>query len=297
MSARNLEALFAVAKPGDVGIIGDPLSHSLSPAMHNAAFQTWWGAFRDRDVATPAYHKFELDADHLAEAFRWIRARRLRGVNVTVPFKEAAVRHVDRLDPFAKEVGAINTVVLKDDMLTGFNTDGDGFRRAIEHEMGLDLAGKRALVLGAGGTGRVIAHKLIDMQLQVSMWNRTSARLRALIATAGALSETNAVVTERDIREACGHANLIVNATAVGLSPEDGLPCDGLAFRPGQAVFDVVYHRETRFMQEAAAAGAQVSGGLPMLLYQGAAAFELWVGAPAPKELMWRALSQSMKGQ
>ena len=177
MSENPLRKVFSVTKPGDSGIIGDPVEHSLSPLMQNAAFKTWWGAFRDQDEPTPEYFKFHVLQSQLKEAIQNVRAYKLRGVNVTIPHKVRACEFVDELDVFAKKVGAINTILNKNGQLKGFNTDGDGFRYSLEVDLNFDPHGKNALVMGAGGTGRVIAQKLVDLGASVFWWNRNQERL------------------------------------------------------------------------------------------------------------------------
>jgi len=295
---NSLEKLFAQTKPGDVGILGDPIGHSLSPLMHNAAFQTWWGAFRDRDEPTPHYHKFQVPASDLGQAIELSKKAKLRGLNITVPHKKSVCQFLEKLDPIAQKVEAVNTISLTNGQSWGYNTDGHGFKRAIEKDLDFDVSEKKALVLGAGGTGVVIVHVLLEMGAKVFWWNRHPQKVTENLARFSHLkSGTLLVGNDKELKAAMDEADLVVNATSVGLSPEDGLPARQLNFRPGQIVFDVIYHRETRYLQEAKAAGATVYGGLGMLVYQGARSFEIWTGAPAPQEVMWEALTKSLKGQ
>ena len=152
-------------------------------------------------------------------------------------------------------------------------------------------------MLGSGGTGQVIVHQLLALDVgEIYWWNRTDERIRPLVERIRDGNRKIRIVGDsKGLAEACHSADIVVNATSVGLNSADGIPVNGLKFRPGQAAFDVVYHRETSFLREAKAAGAHACGGLPMLLYQGAAAFEIWTGSAAPVEMMKSALLKAVK--
>ncbi|MCB4756731.1 MAG: shikimate dehydrogenase [Elusimicrobia bacterium] len=295
MVYRSLHKQFERARPGDVGIIGDPIAHTLSPVMQNAAFKVWRQSLMSRRGASPRYHAFRVIPEQLDEALALARRFKLRGLNVTIPHKVSACRVVDHLHPFAKRVGAINTITFGPTGAQGFNTDGVGFQAALRNDLGFDAAGKTALVLGAGGTGRVIVEKLLELKAgKIYWWNRSMERDR------GPWEEESGVIIplagsiDRDIPKALKEADLVVNATSVGLSAGDGLPHPELKFYFGQAVFDVIYHRDTVFMKTAKAAGARVCGGLGMLLYQGVESFRLWTGTDAPVEVMRHALQEAL---
>lgn len=293
----SLEELFARTRPGDAGIIGDPVEHSLSPAMHNAAFHAWWGDNAPHLDAAPVYHRFHVLPSQLRDAVFLMRKHQLRGLNVTVPHKATVCEFVDKIDLFAKRVEAVNTLILTPEGLKGHNTDAAGFGMAIERDLNFDPAGKTALVLGAGATGRVITYQLFDAGVtRVYFWNRNPARVMGAVQDDG--SPYPNLIPLRDPEEArlaALDADLVVNATSVGLAERDGLPLEGMRFKKDQAVFDVIYHRDTEFMKKARKAGANVTGGFGMLLYQGAKSFELWAGAPAPVDAMRGALMQSLK--
>ncbi len=288
-----LENQFINVKPGDVGIIGDPIDHSLSPIIQNAAFQTWSNVFKEDGRRAPQYHTFHVRQGELAEAFDVMQKAKMRGLNITIPHKVAAVKLVNRLDPLAEKVGSINTVLSTDDGLVGYNTDGDGFAQALHYDLEFEGPGHTALVLGAGGTARVIIHKLIEMGVErVFLWNRSAERASVLAKEySGPLS----LVADANLSAVSNGANLIVNATSVGMKEGDGHPAPGLKFHIGQYVFDVVYNRDTKFLLDARAAGARVLGGLKMLVYQGARAFEIWTSAPAPVEVMHVALEKALR--
>lgn len=292
----SLTDQFARTKPNDTGIIGDPVEHSLSPAMHNAAFHSWWSEKKHLDAA-PVYHRFHVRPEQLGETVALMRQRELRGLNVTVPHKASVLRYVDKVDSHAKRVEAVNTLSLGPDGLRGYNTDAEGFQMSLERDLEFDPSGKTALILGAGATGRVIAYTLFDLGArQVFVWNRNPQRVMGVVQENGAPHpDLMSLRTAADAIARAGDMDLIVNATSVGLSAADGLPVEGLRFKKGQAAFDVVYHRDTAFMKSARAAGAEVTGGFGMLLYQGAKSFEIWTGDAAPLEVMRGALMQSLK--
>jgi shikimate dehydrogenase len=288
-----LENQFINVKPGDVGIIGDPIDHSLSPVIQNAAFHTWSGVFKEDGRRAPEYHTFQVHADELKEALDLMQRSKMRGLNVTIPHKVAAVPLVTRLDPLAAKVGAINTILSTEEGLIGYNTDGDGFAQALHYDLEFEAEQRTALVLGAGGTARVIIHKLLDIGIErVFMWNRSPEKAAALIKEyTGPVS----LVANDKLAAVSNGADLIVNATSVGMKDGDGMPAPGLSFHIDQCVFDVIYNRDTKLLLDAREAGARVLGGMKMLIYQGARAFEIWTSAPAPVEVMHVALEKALR--
>lgn len=291
-----LKNQFSNVNPGDVGIIGDPIEHSLSPIMQNAAFKTWEAAFRDSEHPSPRYHRFLVKHDELDEAIHLMKEHRMRGLNVTIPHKVAACKFVDTLSPFASKVGAINTLSFSGQSLSGYNTDADGFKRALAWDLDYDATGKTVLILGAGGTGRVLAYSLLDLAVEkIYIWNRDPKRLEGAFSLDGDGNKISPVESPIEVHQLIKECDLIVNATSVGLKEKDGLPLEGLRFSAQQAVFDVIYHRETKFLAEAKLAGAKTAGGLGMLVYQGAKSFEIWTGKPAPVDLMRETVTQAMR--
>jgi len=297
MVDESLLNQFKKTKPGDLGIFGDPIEHSLSPAMHNAAFQTWEKVLKNRAEPVPHYHRIHVLPHQLKEAVALLKKFKFRGVNVTIPHKVAACELVDKLGPLAKKVGAINTVVNDDGKLKGFNTDGYGFLFSLKTDLSFFPEGKRILLLGAGGAGRVIAFQLVEEKAEKIFWfDSEPEKLESLLRESGkSLPGAEQLFTSDGAEKIAGAVDLVINATPVGLKEGDGLPLDNLKFGRGQFVYDVIYNRTTRFMQEAKAAGAIVAGGLGMLVYQGAMSFNLWTGQPAPIEVMRLALSNSLK--
>jgi shikimate dehydrogenase len=266
------------------GVIGHPVAHSLSPAMHNAAF-----AALGLDMA---YVPLPVQPEDVGAAVRGLAALGFGGASVTIPHKGAVIPHLERLDDDARLAEAVNTIVVRGDGLHGYNTDIGGLRAAIEEVHPGSLEGEPALVLGAGGAGRAAALALARMGAAVTVVNRTAAaaeRLAALLAAASArpaaarwlpLPELTGALVERQ--------RVVVNATSLGMDGASKVPA-ALAdtVTAGQVVVDVVYTRgQTDFLAQARARGAEVVDGLGMLVHQGAAAFELWTGRPAPLEVM-----------
>lgn len=269
-----------------VGVIGWPVKHSLSPPMHNAAFAELGLEW--------AYVPLPVYPDHVAEAVRGLRALGFAGANVTVPHKQAVLAHLDDVSRAAQVIGAVNTIVVRDGSLYGDNTDASGFITSLR-EVDFDPAGTYCALLGAGGAARAVAHGLADAgALQVCVYNRTFSRARDLCRDMAKfysdvrfepapLGELTAIGDETD---------LVVNATSLGMWPDtETSPWPGEVPVPGHlTVCDVVYTpQDTLFLTQARAVGAETVNGLGMLVHQGAAAFEMWTGRPAPVETMRQA--------
>jgi len=264
-------------------VIGFPVRHSVSPAMHNAAFEELgldW-----------AYVAFEVAPNWVAAAFAGARAMRFGGLSVTIPHKAAALVAVDDATPAAREIGAVNTVVPRDDgSLLGDNTDGSGFLASLTEE-GFDPTGRICAVVGAGGAARAVVHALAGAgAAEVVVVNRTQERAESAAALAGAAGRVGG---DPDLER----ADLVVNATPLGLAgtDPDALPIDVRLVGPGQFVVDLVPNPAvTPLMRAARDRGAQVAGGLGMLVHQGASAFELWTGRPAPIDVMRAAAARAL---
>jgi shikimate dehydrogenase len=271
-----------------VGLIGYPIEHSLSPAMHNSAFAALslnW-----------CYVPLPAPPERLGEAVAGLRALGLAGVNVTVPHKEAVVSYLDEVTPAAQAIGAVNTIVVRKGLI-GHNTDWQGFLTALS-EGGFDPQGKRAVVLGAGGAARAVVHALARAGAQVTVLNRTLARAQALIQDFSPLFPA-LPLTLQTLEEQTAGAHLLVNATPVGMWPQvdQSIWPEDLPFPGHLTVFDLVYNpRQTKLLRQAEAVGAKVIGGLGMLVHQGAAAFELWTGEKAPVEVMYEATNKILIG-
>lgn len=270
-----------------LAVIGDPIEHSMSPIMHNAAI-----AALGLDYL---YVAFQVRRDALRAACEGMRALGVRGFNVTIPHKVSIMAHLDEVVPLARRVGAVNTVALRDGRLVGRNTDGEGALRAFR-DHGVPPAGKRFAVLGAGGAARAITAALSETAEHVTVLNRTRARGQALVdhlAEAARDLPSPATLECAELkRETLARVlptvDVVVNCTPVGMFPHEGvsvLPADLLSAAP--VVFDTVYNPlETQLLRDAAAAGCTTIGGLDMLVNQGAIAFEWWTGSAPDRALM-----------
>ena len=266
------------------GVMGDPVRHSLSPVLHNAAFTALgldW-----------VYVAFPVPEGRAPEALAGVRALGIEGLSVTMPHKGAVAAAVDRLTPVAGRLGAVNTVVREGDELVGESTDGPGFLDALRLDLGFDPAGKRCLVLGAGGAARAVVLALAQAgAAQVVVVNRTPARGQEAAELAGRVGRTGAAGEAASVE-------LVVNATPVGMTGSGQAPgalpggIDPSDLGPGQLVVDLVYEpRLTPLLRAAEARGATTAGGLGMLVHQAGHAFRLWTGEEPPLAAMEAAVT------
>ena len=264
------------------GIIGDPIEHTMSPVMHNAAFKN-----RGVDYV---YLAFRVKKEELGKAIEGMRALDIRGLNITIPHKVTVIPFLDELDPLADKIGAVNTIVNDNGVLRGYNTDATGFLHALR-ERGVEPEGKSVVILGAGGASRAISFILAERGSSLVILNRTWDKAKIC---ADRISETfqrkaTALKLNREnLAAALSQADILVNATSIGMSPNiNETPVTSNLLKSGLVVFDIVYNPiKTRLRREAEAAGATVISGLDMLVWQGALAFEKWTGLKAPVELM-----------
>lgn len=270
------------------GVFGDPIRHSRSPIMLNRAFQ--------ESGVNGVYAAFHVKPEELGDAVRGIKALGYRGVNVTIPHKVDVMNYLDEIDEGARIVGAVNTIVNDNGKLKGFNTDGIGYVRSLKEETGIELKGKRVLVLGAGGAARGVAYALAKEGAScIYIANRTKERAIELANTIGAFTETVGLGMD-ELTDVVDHVEFVLNTTSAGMHPNvDELPMSLDLLRPHHLVSDLIYNpRITRFLREAEAIGARIHGGLGMFIYQGAYAFEYWTGTPAPVEAMRQVVEQSL---
>jgi shikimate dehydrogenase len=274
-----------------VVLIGHPVAHSLSGAMQQAAF--------DDQGIDATYELWDRPPLGLADAIAELRGDDFLGANVTIPHKERIVPLVDRLTDEAHVTGAVNTITKEGKRLVGHNTDVPGFRVALDRLVGKQKMPRHAVVLGAGGGARAVVYGLITEGFQrVVVFNRHLHRAEGLVKHFGrsaAHMELKAMPWHESIIESeLAKTKVLVNATSIGLSG-DVTPVAGEIIPPELLVLDLIYNR-TRFLREAEAAGSTVQDGELMLLHQGAAAFTLWTGKPAPLELMQRKLEEARAG-
>ena len=275
------------------GIFGYPIRHSISPAMHNAAFEHLG--------IDAVYEAWETTPDDLPAGVAALRADNYLGANVTVPHKQAVMEHLDDIDELAAGIGAVNTIVNRNGRLVGSNTDALGFINSLKGETGTSLSGLEVVLIGAGGAARAAAYALAIEQVgSLTIANRTVERARSLAEELRRASmETTAFnIVAPEFMLACKRADLIVNSTSVGMlhGPAEGespIPADAIS--PECVVYDMVYNPpDTPLLLYAEGAGAQVVGGLPMLVYQGAAAWSRWTGQEAPVDVMFKAAKEAL---
>lgn len=284
--------------PLRLAVFGDPVAHSMSPPMHNAALAALGIDAR--------YTRVHVRPEELADTLALVARAGFVGVNLTIPHKTAAPALLDAMDAQATLLGAVNTVrVEADGALRGFNTDGPGFVRAVQAEFGLSLRGASVLILGAaGGAGRALAAQcLLEGCDRVVLVNRTADKAQALAA---ALAERFAVapgalatVPWEEAAAMLPNVDLVVNASSVGLRAGEVSPLPTAAIPARLRVFDTVYRASgepTPLLAAAREAGARTAGGRALLLHQGALSFEHWFGVPAPLEEMRRGLSTAAPG-
>lgn len=278
-----------------LGVIGYPLKQSLSPVFQQAAL--------DHLRLDILYESWPTPDDGLATRVTGLRSPSVLGANVTIPHKEAALLAMDELDDVAQKVGAVNTVVNCDGRLRGYNTDVIGFLRALREDAGFDPAGRRVLVAGAGGAARAVVVALTGANAaSVTVINRTLPRAARLIEDLRTISSATVLTPLPDEpsswADALDGCDLLVNCTPVGSagSPEEkDSPVPVELLRSDILVYDLIYRpAETPLMAAARQLGCKIVGGLPMLIYQGVASFELWTGREAPLDIMFNAARQAL---
>jgi shikimate dehydrogenase len=259
------------------GLFGYPVTHSLSPAMHNAAFE--------HAGLDYCYVTFPVRPGMLKDAVAAIRALHLRGVNVTVPHKEDVIPFLDEVDQEASFIGAVNTILDEEDALKGFNTDGRGFMESIA-EASVSVAGKTVLIIGAGGACRAISYYLSEKAEKLLLFDIDEARITKLQDDLGAIRPN---VYRMKVMASLDGIDMIINATPLGLKDTDPYPLDVSLIREGMTVCDLIY-KLTPLLKAAAEKGCKTIDGLGMLLHQGALAFEIWTGVKPPVDIMRKAL-------
>ncbi len=267
------------------GVIGDPIGYTLSPPMQNAAFNT----FKMNCI----FLAFKVAPADLENALLGMRGLGIRGLNVTMPHKNAVIPYLNEVDETAQFLGSVNTILNEGGKLRGFSTDGAGALRALE-ENGVDLAGKKLVLLGAGGAAKAITFALAKEVNELVILSRTPEKLGTIAQAVNQRFHREiklGSLSNDVIRESLQDADILVNATSVGMNPH---PRESLVKRtwlqPRLTVMDIVYSpMETMLARNAKQAGSRVVSGLDMLTFQGAESFEIWTGKPAPAEVMRQA--------
>lgn len=288
--------LSQLTPPARLAVFGDPVAHSKSPAFHNAALQS---AGIDAQ-----YVPIHVRPEELTEALRNLPKAGFLGTNVTIPHKGATLEAMDEVDDYARQAGAVNTVVVDGERLVGFNTDGPGLVRAIREEFYVDLRDLRVLLLGAGGgAGRAIAvqcarencerlvlvNRTVEKAVQLAKELAPYFRGERLV---GPVERIQAIPhDEAHLREQLAYTDIVINATSVGMQRTSPALIPPGLLTPNLLVYDTVYSSgKTRLVEDAESVGARAANGLSMLLHQGALSFEIWFGRPAPLEVMRQAL-------
>ncbi|HEY3361445.1 MAG TPA: shikimate dehydrogenase [Methanosarcina sp.] len=274
------------------GVFGDPIGHSLSPAMHNAAFS---------DLRMDCvYHAFRVKPEKLEKAILGAEAMGFGGLNLTVPLKEKALK-LDYIkpDPLAEKIGAVNTIVFgKNEEIKGYNTDGLGAKQALQNAA-VEIRGSNIVVAGAGGAARAVAFQLAADGAEITIVNRTEDRAIELAKDISAASLSGSVKGRglSGLKDLLQDADVLINTTTLGMHPNtDTAIATAKDLHPGLTVFDIVYNPlETRLLREAKASGAKTVNGVSMLVYQGAEAFRLWTGAEPPVELMKKTVLEALQ--
>jgi shikimate dehydrogenase len=292
----DLKSWKAKAKaPVRLGVFGDPVAHSLSPQMQNAALEKCGLEMR--------YARFEIGPSDLPAALELLPKLNFVGANLTIPNKMAALELMDEVDDTARQIGAVNTIKIDDGKLRGFNTDGKGFSRAIREEFSVDLRDLRILVLGAGGAARAIAwqcakencERLVIANRDLDKAKQLADELRPFFAgprVLGPVARLQVIALDESvIRFQIANVDLVVNAAALGLSRGDPPLIPSRLLAPHLMIYDTIYSSgQTAFVSAAIEAGARAANGLSMLLHQGALAFEIWFDRTAPLDVMRKAL-------
>ncbi|WP_353685896.1 shikimate dehydrogenase [Thermodesulfovibrio sp. 3462-1] len=263
-----------------IGIFADPVEHTLSPSIHNEAFQYLGLNY--------CYVPFHVKKEYLKDAIFAIKALNIKGVNITVPHKEAVIKYLDEVSDEAKYIGAVNTILNNEETLKGFNTDAKGFVLSLKNEKIL-IKDKIFLVLGAGGAAKAIVYGILKEGGRVYIYNRTLAKAMAIKERFSNLGFIEVVsIIDKSVTE---KVQTIVNATSLGLKKDDPMPLSPELLKSEHVYCDIVYP-ETHLMKEAEKIGCKVIGGTGMLLWQAVAAFEIWTGLQAPVEIMKKTLNK-----
>jgi shikimate dehydrogenase len=277
--------------PKIYGLIGYPVKHSLSPYMHNAAFKALG--------INAEYKLFEKRPEELGYFLHSLSKENIYGLNVTIPYKEVVLKYLQWKSPEVKFTDAVNVIIVKDkNYLEGWNTDGIGFHRHLTMDLKFNPLGKSVVVLGAGGAAKAIINQLARHRAKnITIYdidNDKSLNLTAKINKE--FPKCNAIASDSIEKLALKNADLLINATPIGMKGDDPCLVDPDSLHPSLLVYDLIYNPpETKILKLAKQKGAPISNGLGMLLYQGVRSFELWTGQKAPVEVMRKALREATR--
>lgn len=269
------------------GLIGYPVRHTFSPLMHNAAFETLG--------INAVYLSFEVRPEDLESVMRSAGALGMRGLNITVPYKEKALKYLDEIDKEAALIGAVNTIVIKEGRLKGYNTDGKGFVQSLREEFGIFPEGKRFFIMGAGGASRAISFSLaLQGAGRIVLIDETADKALDLAMVLTKYTSCETIALKKDnkaMKEMILNSDVFINATPIGMKPHDPKVIDPDFLHKNLLVYDIIYNPKiTALLGDARNKGAKTANGLGMLLNQGALSFSLWTGKKAPIHVMKKAL-------
>lgn len=273
------------------GLLGHPVGHSMSPLIHNDAFNVLG--------IDAAYHAFDVHPDQLKQAVDGIRALGLSGCNVTVPHKVAVMEYLDEVDEEARLIGAVNTIVNEDGKLKGYNTDGRGYVESLLEKAQSSLSNKRILLVGAGGAARGVLVALLKEGIaHVSITNRTLEKAKPLLAIANELKTDARLLSLEEAEALLNQYDVIINTTSVGMSPNiSDTPLSINSLKTGVIVSDLIYNPlETHFLQEAGKQGAEIANGVAMFVNQAALSFEYWTGIRPDRKKMEQLVLRQLGG-
>lgn len=254
------------------GVMGDPIAHSMSPDIHNDAFE--------KENIEAVYHHFHVTKEGLNDAMKGMKALGIEGFNITIPHKTSIIPFLDEVDELALAIGAVNTVVNKNGRFIGYNTDGKGFFKSLCDEISGDIKAKKTLVIGAGGAARAIYFTLVKEGVkQVDIANRTKERAAQLVSDCP-YDKVSKALSIIEAEESLSQYDLIIQTTSSGMSPElDHSPLKVDQLKTGAIVSDIIYNPlQTKLLREAGEKGAETQNGLGMFINQAALAFEIWTG-------------------
>lgn len=270
-----------------VGIIGNPLAHSLSPYIHNACFKKLSMDWQ--------YIPFEIEKDDLGKLIELSKRSNIAGFNVTMPYKESVFKYLDSVEPEVEKIQAVNTIKIDGGTAIGFNTDAHAISKTIQDYYG-SLTGKKVLIIGAGGVAKAAAYSAMSLGCdEIRVLNRSSESVGKLLDVFQGEIELSHVEPGR-LTDILKSTDIIINATPVGMYPkENEVPLDANCLKEGQFVLDLIYHpAETKLLRDAIKRGLRVAGGVPVFIYQAAESFKIWTGLEPPVELMVKVIEEKL---
>ncbi|MED1205059.1 shikimate dehydrogenase [Heyndrickxia acidicola] len=273
------------------GVIGNPIEHSMSPLMQNDAFM-------DKGISA-YYHPFKILPEFLGTALKGMKALGVSGFNVTIPYKTAVMPFLDKLDPLAEAIGAVNTVVLEEDQWVGYNSDGPGFVRSLKEDWKSEWQNEKTLIIGAGGAAKAIYYSMAKEGMpRIDICNRTLERAASMKASCPFPCESNIMNIEQAEKQLSEYT-LIIQTTSIGMDPLiNDSPLSLEHMNDNAYAADIIYNPfETKFLREAREKGAEIQNGIGMFIYQGAIAFEKWTGVSPDMDRMRKLVTARLGGK